>query len=317
MQRNPLASRRLISRRDKNWRRQQRSAKTTPKATMPGAVPLEAETVAMTAAATVTEAEVTVLDRGELPGKVLGRGEMPGKARELVEVLAAESRLAVAVGAVIRMEVDHAVAAIVAVAAAVRQHVAVRQRVVVQSVVNGVGDAAMTVAVVTVVEPVAVIGPEIEAAEGTVAATVMVDVAATVMVDEDVDGSTTAGGDDVAQGRMLTEAQVGRSESGVGVVKGNVTDPIAEVPAVAVVMQSVDGLRTSDQPVARQVAIAPVPIHIVTTRNATGKRMVQPPTAGVSALMKRNLGRSAKTIARSLRRSVSIEAEAAAIAVKR
>lgn len=296
MQRNPLASRPSTSKRDKNWRRQQRSAKTTPEATSPSAVPLEAETVAMSAAATVTEVEVTVLGRGD-------RGEIPGKAREVAKDLAAESHLAGVVAAVIRMAAGHAVAAIVAVAAAVRQRVAL------QSVVNGVVDAAMTAAVLSVVEPVAVIGPEIEAVVGTVAGT--------VMADADVERSTTAGDGVVAQGSRLMEAQVGTSESGVGVAKGSVTDPIAEAPAVAAGLQSVDGVRTSDKPVARQVAIAPAPIHIATTQNVTGKRMVQPPTAGVPVPTKRNLGRSAKTIARSLVRSVTIEAEAAAIAVKR
>lgn len=90
--------------------RRPRSAKMIPEVTMPVAVPLEAETAAMSAAAIVTAAEVTALGQGETP---------PGKAREVAEERTAENRLAEAV-AVIRMTAGHAVAATVAVAAAVR-----------------------------------------------------------------------------------------------------------------------------------------------------------------------------------------------------
>lgn len=179
----------------------------------------------------------------------------------------------------------------------------------VPSVVDGVVDAPTTAAVVTAVERVAETVPEIEAVVGTVAAT--------VMARADVERSTTAGGAVVAQGRVLMQVQVAPKESGVEALKENVTDPIAVAPVVAAGMQSVVGLRTSGNPVALQVAIDPAPSHIATTRNVIGKRTVQPPTAGVPVLMKRSLGRSAKTIARNLGRNVTIAAEAVAIAVKR
>lgn len=180
----------------------------------------------------------------------------------------------------------------------------------VPSAVDGVVDAPTTVAVVTAVERVAETVPEIEAVVGTVVAT--------VMARADVERSTTAGGAVVAQGRVLMQVQVAPKESGVEALKENVTDPIAVAPVVAAGMQSVVGLRTSGNPVALQVvAIDHAPSHIATTRNVIGKRTVQPPTAGVPVLMKRNLGRSAKTIARNLGRNVTIAAEAVAIAVKR